>query len=91
MRTCRRYGPTHSVPNTARSFDLDQCLRSCSYEALPTQIDLSSVARPRRFGFAILERAPEDASGLNLTLSAFDTRGNVIARCRIEERRLACD
>jgi predicted phosphodiesterase len=51
----------------------------------------AGVGRPGVFGFAMLERAPDDATGLNWTLTAFDTRGTAIARCMIKGRSLECE
>ncbi len=51
----------------------------------------AGVARPGVFGFAMLERASDDTTGLNWTLTAYDTRATAIARCKIKGRSLDCE
>jgi len=48
------------------------------------------MALPGQFGFAILERPADDATGLNWTLTAYDTHAAVLGRCKIAGRRLDC-
>ena len=48
------------------------------------------VGRTGIFGFSMLERAPNDASGLNWYLTGYDTQGRVIARCEIKGRNVTC-
>ena len=50
----------------------------------------AGLARPGVFGFAMLERAPDDTDGSHWTLTAYDTRATTLARCKINGRRLDC-
>ncbi len=51
----------------------------------------AGIARPRVFGFSMIERAPDDDSGLEWTLTGYDTHGRPIGRCRLHGRALDCD
>jgi hypothetical protein len=48
------------------------------------------VGRPGVFGFSMMERVPGDETGLNWTLTGYDVRGAVIARCDIRGRDASC-
>ena len=48
------------------------------------------LAKPGIFGFAMMERDATDASGTRWTLTAHDRRGNVLARCQLDQRQLTC-
>ncbi len=49
------------------------------------------IGHPLVYGFSLLERDPDDATGLKWTLTGLDSRGNPFAKCRIEARAVACE
>jgi len=49
----------------------------------------AGFAKPRTFGFAMLERAPE-APPRQWTITDYDVRGQPLGRCRIEGRSVNC-
>jgi len=51
----------------------------------------SGIGRPRVFGFSMIERAPEDTTGLKWTLTGYDTHGRAIGVCRLDGRAVDCD
>lgn len=48
------------------------------------------MALPGQFGFAILQRPADDATGLNWMLTAYDTHGQALGHCKIAGRGLDC-
>ena len=48
------------------------------------------VGRPGIFGFSMLERAPNDKTGLNWTLTGYDIAGKAIATCDIKGKDASC-
>jgi hypothetical protein len=48
------------------------------------------VGRPGVFGFSMLERAPNDNTGLNWTLTGYDIKGKAIATCDIKGKDASC-
>ena len=51
---------------------------------------IAGVAKPGIFGFAMMERDTADASGTKWALTAHDRRGQIIARCNLDNRQLSC-
>ena len=49
----------------------------------------AGFAKPRTFGFSMLERTPEAAPG-QWTITDYDTQGRPLGRCRIEGRSVDC-
>ncbi len=49
----------------------------------------AGFAKPRTFGFSMLERTPEAAPD-QWTITDYDTRGQPIGECRIEGRSVDC-
>ena len=46
--------------------------------------------RTGTFGYSMLERAPDDATGLHWKLTAYDLESRVLAICDLNGRKLAC-
>ncbi len=51
----------------------------------------SGLGRPRVFGFSMIERAPDDDTGLKWTLTGYNTHGQSIAVCHLDGRAVSCD
>ena len=49
----------------------------------------AGFAKPRTFGFSMLERTPEAAPG-QWTITDYDTQGQPLGRCRIDGRSVDC-
>ena len=48
------------------------------------------LGRPGVFGFSMLERVADDATGLNWILTGYDIHGQALARCDIKGRETTC-
>ena len=51
---------------------------------------VAGLARPGIFGFAMMERERDDASGTKWTLTGYDRRGQSIGTCKLDGRNLTC-
>jgi hypothetical protein len=51
---------------------------------------VAGLARPGIFGFAMMERDRNDASGTKWTLTGYDRRGQSIGTCKLDGRNLTC-
>jgi hypothetical protein len=49
------------------------------------------IGRPGVFGFSMLERVPDDLTGMNWVLTGYDINGILIARCDIKGRNAFCN